>query len=181
MRPRPHDPEVFMNRMVLMVLALAFPLGAKADRPGDRTTIAARSQFFGAENVDQRSGEVNPKRVIVSWITNASFAVAAQGRILLLDTFVTRLENPAGRTPFTIDDLVNLHPDAIFIGHGHFDHADNAAFIAAQTGATIYASPETCDNMAIDATNNFNRQYTSVPTVTCKPVTSRGSLPGAEI
>jgi hypothetical protein len=45
---------------------------------------------------------VNPERVIVSWITNASFAVAAKGRILLLDTFVTRLENPSGRTPFTI-------------------------------------------------------------------------------
>jgi hypothetical protein len=43
-----------MNRHVLevLVLALSLPLGARADRPGDRITIAARSRFFGAENVD---------------------------------------------------------------------------------------------------------------------------------
>jgi hypothetical protein len=100
---------------------------------------------------------------------------------VLLDTFVTRLEVQPGRTPFVIQDLVDLKPEYIFIGHGHFDHADNAAYIAQQTGAVIFASPETCDNMAIDATNNFNNHYTLVPIVTCKPVTSRGSIPGTEI
>jgi hypothetical protein len=104
-----------------------------------------------------------------------------KGHVVLLDTFVTRLEVQPGRTPFVIQDLVDLKPEYIFIGHGHFDHADNAAFIAQQTGAVIFASPETCDNMAIDATNNYNRHYSLVPTVTCKPLTSRGSIPGAEV
>jgi hypothetical protein len=143
--------------------------------------IAARQKIFGFENVDPRSGAVREDRVVFSWLTNATFAAAVKGHVLLLDTFVTRLEVKPGRTPFVIQDLVDLDPDFIFIGHGHFDHADNAAYIAQQTGAVIFASPETCDNMAIDATNNFSRQYTSVPTVTCKPLTSRGSLPGAEI
>jgi len=142
---------------------------------------AARQKIFGLQNVDARTGAVRDDRVIFSWITNASFAVAVKGHVLLLDTFVTRLEVTPGRTPFVIQDLVDVDPDNIFIGHGHFDHADNAAYIAAQTGATIFASPETCDNMAIDAVNNFNNHFTTVSTVTCKPLTSRGSLPGAEI
>ena len=39
---------------------------------------------------------------------------------------------------------------AIFLGHGHGDHAHNAAYIAKWTGATIYASPETCFAMQAD-------------------------------
>jgi hypothetical protein len=148
---------------------------------GSAATIAARQKIFGLDNVDPKTGEVRDDRVIFSWITNASFAVAVKGHVLLLDTFVTRLEINPGRTPFVIQDLVDVDPDYIFIGHGHFDHADNAAYIAAQTGAVIFASPETCDNMAIDAQNNFNNRFTNVKTVTCKPLTSRGSLPGAEI
>jgi hypothetical protein len=35
--------------------------------------------------------------------------------------------------------------------------------------------------MAIDATNNFNNHFTSVATVKCVALTSRGLLPGAEI
>jgi glyoxylase-like metal-dependent hydrolase (beta-lactamase superfamily II) len=69
---------------------------------------------------------------------------------ILLDTFVTRLEVMPGRTPIVIQDLLDLKPEAIFLGHGHFDHADNAAYVAQETGAVIYATPETCDNMKID-------------------------------
>lgn len=165
----------------LAAVTLAFSYSAEAKSPGDPAVVAARNKVFGIDNVDQRSGRIDPTKVIFSWITNASYAVAAHGRVFLLDTFVTRLEVTPGRTPFVIGDLVNLQPDAIFLGHGHFDHADNAAYISAQTGAPIYASPETCDNMAIDASNNFSRGYTSVSSVTCNPLTSRGSLPGAEI
>jgi hypothetical protein len=171
-----------MRRTLLALVIICTSLAAEAKkRPADPAMIAAHSKFFGIENVDQRTGQVDPSRVIVSWITNASFAVAASGHVMLLDTYVTRLELSPGRTPFVIQDLVELQPEALFLGHGHFDHADNAAYIAQKTGAIIYASPETCDNMATDATNNFNNHYTTVATVTCVPMTSRGSLPGAEM
>src|SRR5215470_9746480 len=159
--------------------SLTEPVIAKT--PASDALIAARQKIFGLENVNARNGAVRDDRVVFSWLTNATFAAAVKGHVVLLDTYVTRLEVKPGRTPFVIEDLVNLKPEAIFIGHGHFDHADNAAYIAQQTGAVIFASPETCDNMAIDATNNFNNHYTTVPTVTCRPLTSRGSLPGAEI
>jgi len=179
-----------MNRRAVLyaflLATLCFPIAAIAD--GDHhhhhanpATIAARQKFFGTQNVDRHTGRVDPDKVIFSWITNASFAAAVNGHVMLLDTYVTRLEVTPGRTPFVIQDLLDLAPEALFIGHGHFDHADNAAYISAKTGTPIYASPETCDNMAIDATNNFSRGYTTVSTVTCNTLTGRGSIPGSEI
>lgn len=176
------------TRSSLAVIASLFALGtasshAFADRDdgdghrGDPATIAARQKIFGPENVSARSGRVRDDKVIFSWITNASFAVSVKGRVVLLDTYVTRLEIVPGRTPFVIQDLVDLKPEAIFLGHGHFDHADNAAYISKMTGAPIYATPETCDNMQLDAAKEFG----TGATVDCIDVTSRGSLPGSEI
>src|SRR5262249_56227667 len=79
----------------------------------------------------------------MSWLTHTTMAIAIQGRVVLTDTFIARLETTPGRTPFVIKDVVDLHPEAIFIGHGHGDHADNAAFIAAKSGARLFASEET--------------------------------------
>jgi hypothetical protein len=148
-----------------------------SEHQASRATVAARQKMFGKENVNARTGRVRNDKVIFSWITNASFAASVKGRIVLLDTFVTRLEVTPGRTPFAIQDLVDLRPEALFIGHGHFDHADNAAYISKLTGATIYASPETCDNMQLDAARIFGEGTT----VSCVSVTSSGSIPGSEI
>src|SRR5262249_57402731 len=85
-----------------------------------------------------------------------------------------------GRTPFTVQDLDDVNPEALFIGHGHFDHADNAAYLSKKTGATIYASPETCDNMQLDAAR-LAGLIGGASTVPCVSLTSRGSLPGSEV
>jgi hypothetical protein len=176
--------ESLMRRILLGFIAVVCLTGLLEQayaKSLPAATIAARQRFFGSDNVDAQSGRVNQDKVIFSWLTNATFATAMHGHVVLLDSFVTRLEVVPGRTPFVIQDLLDLQPEAIFLGHGHFDHADNAAYIAAQTGAVIYATPETCDNMAIDATNNFNNHFTSVSTVQCVSLTDRGSLPGAQI
>jgi hypothetical protein len=174
-----------MRQMALAIVGASLLLGSFAGpavgKPRDAAFIAARQKFFGSENVNDKSGKVREDRVVFSWLTNATFAAAMKGHVVLLDSFVTRLETMPGRTPFVIQDLVDLKPEAIFLGHGHFDHADNAAYIAQETGAVIYATPETCDNMHIDATNNFNNGFTLVPTVICKTITDRGSTPGKEI
>jgi hypothetical protein len=143
----------------------------------DPAMVAARAKVFGAAHVNPDTGEVSKDLVILSWITNASFAASVQGRVILLDTFVTRLEVTPGRTPFVIQDLVDLHPEAIFLGHGHFDHADNAAYIAGNLNIPIYASTETCDNMQLDAVKIFG----AGASVNCINVTSRGSLPGSQV
>jgi hypothetical protein len=162
---------------LLVSLAFLSTTALAANNKGDPATIAARQKIFGVENVDAGSGDVRNDKVIISWITNASFAASVKGRVILLDTFVTRLEIQPGRTPLVIQDLVDVKPEALFLGHGHFDHADNAAYISKLTGATIYASPETCDNMQLDAARIFG----AGTTVPCVNVTSRGSIPGTEV
>jgi hypothetical protein len=193
--------------MTRAFFVLAFVLSAVIDcgspavaAPGQgvsQDTIAARARFFGSENVDAVSGEVRADRVIFSWITNASLAVSIRGRIVLLDSYINRPELPpaAGaadlrRSPISIQELVALAPEAIFIGHGHGDHADNAAFIAKQLNIPIYASPETCDVMQADVQRMFadpnlvNGGVRIIPDgfpVKCIPPVSRASIPGSEI
>jgi hypothetical protein len=86
--------------------------------------------------------------------------------------------------------MVDLQPEAIFLGHGHGDHADNAAYVAKNTGAPIYSSPETCDVMQQDVArlaadpNTVNGGKKIIPDakpVKCIGVVPRGSKPGDDV
>lgn len=187
--------------LALVLAGLPWSIASASDdapvRDRSPAAIAARQKYFGAENVDPRSGQIRGDRVIFSWLTNASVAVSVLGHVVLLDTYINRLELPPPpgttdlrRTPIDYQDLVNLRPDAIFLGHGHGDHADNAAYIAKQLDIPIYASPETCDVMQADVVrlsgdpNPANGGARIIPDgrpVRCIGVVSRGSVPGAEV
>ena len=145
-----------------LVATLCLPAIAEAKKPGaPDEVVKARQKFFGIENVDA-NGNVKGDKVIFSWATNTTYAASIQGRVVLLDSYINRPELPTSgvidrrRSPFLPDDFVDLKPEAIFLGHGHFDHADNAAYIAKWTGATIYASAETCAAMQADVTKMWN-------------------------
>jgi hypothetical protein len=160
-------------------------------------TIQARQKYFGAENVDARDGRIRDDKVIFSWITNASVAVSVLGHLVFLDIYINRLELPPApgdsdlrRTPINYQDLVSLKPEAIFLGHGHGDHADNAAYVAKWLDIPIYASPETCDVMQADVQRMFNdpnavnggaKIIPNGDPVRCIGIVSRGSVPGAEV
>jgi hypothetical protein len=160
-------------------------------REGDPAVIKARQKFFGVENVDER-GRIDKDKVIFSWATNTTYVVSALGRVLLLDSYINRPELPTApldkrRTPILPQDFVDVRPEAIFLGHGHGDHADNAAFVAKWTGATIYASPETCDVMQLDvarmwadpnAHNDGAKVIPNADPVKCVGVVPRNSPPG---
>ncbi|HVJ55685.1 MAG TPA: MBL fold metallo-hydrolase [Aliidongia sp.] len=166
-------------------------LAAKAD------LIAARQKFFGFENVNAKTGDVDSSKVIFAWITNASLAVSVKGQVVLLDTYLNRPELPPQfgevdlrRTPISVQDLVDLKPVGIFLGHGHGDHADNAAYIAKSLNIPIYSTPETCAVMQADvarmaadpnAINGGVKIVKNAKPVTCIETVSRGSVPGAEI
>ena len=153
--------------------------------------IQARQKFFGIENVDDK-GRVDRDKVIFSWATNTTYVVSVLGRVILLDSYINRPELPTApldtrRTPILPQDFVDVRPEAIFLGHGHGDHADNAAFVAKWTGATIYASPETCDVMQQDVTRMFkdpnlhNGGARIIPNgdpVNCVGAVPRNSAPG---
>src|SRR4051812_30404117 len=166
---------------VAAIALLAF--GALAKPPATEDLIRARTLIFGAENVDQRTGQVDHDKVIFSWLTNATLAASIKGHVVLLDTFVHRAEIVPGRTPFVVEDLVSLNPEAAFLGHGHGDHADNAAWIGGKLGIPIFASAETCaDLKTLDVPSLIaSGALASGTTIDCRDVTSSGSHPGAEI
>jgi hypothetical protein len=175
---------------IALVGAAGSLVAGAACAAADPALIQARQKLFGLENVDANTGGVKKDKVLFSWITNASFATSVAGRVLLLDTYVTRLEVTPGRTPVVVKDLVDLKPDAILLGHGHGDHADNAAYIAAKTGAPVYASPETCAALQVDLARlkndpnvqgNATTAIAASAQVQCLPVTSNGSTPASEV
>lgn len=177
--------------LVLALAALGMTsIGSLALAAETPDTIAARQKIFGFENVDPKTGQVDREKVVFSWLGHMSGAVSMGGRIFMLDTYVPRLEVAPGRTPFVIKDLVDLKPEAAFVGHGHSDHADNAVFIAAKTGATLYMTPEACQTaqkalarMKSDAFMQADPFY-SIPegtSINCVGTTTTGSVPGTEV
>jgi len=179
--------KILAAAMMVGTLCLAGP--APARETGD-DMVAARQKIFGTENVDPKTGRMPRDKVIFSWLSNSTFAASIQGRVVFLDTFVTRLEVAPGRTPLVIKDMVDLQPESILLGHGHGDHADNAAYIAARTGATIYATEETCGVMQTDFArmladpiimNDPAGRFQPGAKVRCVKVTSAGSTPGTQV
>src|SRR5580658_2993719 len=88
------------------VLAAAFAASciysstaAANDDRETEATIATRQRFFGAENVDARTGQVRRDRVIFSWITNGVYAASFRGRVVLLVTSINRFEVPPTSGP----------------------------------------------------------------------------------
>jgi L-ascorbate metabolism protein UlaG (beta-lactamase superfamily) len=73
----------------------------------------------------------------LTWFGQSAFKIQTpQGKILLIDPWITNPHNPNGQK-----DLENLNQaDFILVTHGHDDHIGNAAEIALQTGANLVAS-----------------------------------------
>lgn len=138
------------NKLIAACITFASLHFAPVNALETEDMVAARQCIFGAEFVDPQSGELPADKVIFSWLSASSFAVSLQGRVFMLDSYLTRLEVERGRTPLVLTDLVNLNPEAILLGHGHNDHADHAAYISAMTDAVIHATEETCGTMRID-------------------------------
>jgi L-ascorbate metabolism protein UlaG (beta-lactamase superfamily) len=128
--------------LVALVAACGGPSAAHAALPAE--TVTAREHYFGAENVAP-DGTVRDDRVILSWFSVASVAAALDGHVVLLDAYIHKEEDLPNYVPTTTDELVALAPEAIFIGHGHFDHAATGGEIIARTGAFLVGTPEHCD------------------------------------
>lgn len=148
------------------VVAAAVSLSACASEEDDGAssplpapTIAARERFFGAENVDEL-GRVRKDRVIVSWFGVSSLAVALRGHVALLDTYINNGGCPpaadaAPYVPTSYEELGALLPEAIFIGHDHFDHQCQTAQVIRDSGAVLVGLPAHCEKVRADATDTI--------------------------
>lgn len=124
--------------------------------PATADLVAARTHYFGAENVDSKTGEVRKDLLIMSWATNTTFAAAINGKVVLLDASLLRREETPGRTPTTLTEMANLMPSHILIGKAAPGHVDLAANIAFRTGATVIGAQEHCDAVEQDARRQQN-------------------------
>lgn len=134
---------VLSNALAAAFLHVPAQRGAASDARAPRDLVAARQKFFGSDNVDPDTGAVRPDAVILSWFGVTNYAVAMGGRVFLLDAWVPRGTH-TGYLPTSARELVRLAPEAIFLGHGHVDHAADAAEIAADSGAMVVGTVEHC-------------------------------------
>lgn len=131
-------------RSLVAAPAAAAPASPAPETPARRRAmVRARRRFFGAANVHPTTGAVRRDRAILSWFGCASFALAMDGTVLLLDAWVPRGEH-SGYVPTDPEQVAALRPEAILIGHGHFDHAADAAPIASRSGALVVGTAEHC-------------------------------------
>ena len=157
---------------LLLALAVAASLmtPATAGHPQVQDkTIAARQKFFGKENVNAKTGAVRKDKVIFSWFSVSSYAVAMNGHVFLLDAWVARGSH-SNYVPTNPEEVAALDPEYIFIGHGDFDHAADAAQIAGITGAPIVGTPEHCDSI----------QGQTDAKLTCIKAAPRAATPGIQ-
>jgi hypothetical protein len=136
--------------------AAAAPATAAAAAAPQGETLAAmiaeRQRFFGAENVDPRTGALPRDEVHLVWVTVATFAAAIDGHVVLFDAYIHKQEEgKRNYVPATTEDLVALQPEAIFLGHAHYDHGQLTDEIAAATGAKVVGTRGHCEQATTDA------------------------------
>ncbi len=119
------------------------PLPPAAERSVSDEALALRAQLLGVQAAD-------PNYVTLHWFGVASFIITIRGHLLLFDAWeiigIHQDYAPIGR-----EELAALEPEAILIGHGHFDHAADAGYIASRTGAVVVGSEEICGVARADA------------------------------
>ncbi|HUH65005.1 MAG TPA: MBL fold metallo-hydrolase [Syntrophales bacterium] len=80
----------------------------------------------------------DPDLLIIRWLGTANIELSYRGQIILLNAFIDRGPRhfPIGIVSEQISRL-----NAIFLGHGHYDHMSDAATIAMRTGCSVFAPP----------------------------------------
>lgn len=108
-----------------------------AARPASAELMAVREWILGPKAMDDN-------QVKFWWVGVSSFIVSMKGHLFLLDAWeIVGLH--ADYLPIGREELAALQPEAIFIGHGHFDHAADAGYVASQSNALLVAGGTVCD------------------------------------
>lgn len=98
---------------------------------------AKRDEILGKNALD-------PNTVKLWWYGVSSYVASIGGHLVLLDAWES-VGLHEGIVPIHREDLAAIQPEAIFIGHGHFDHAADTGYIAGRSGAAVIAGQTVCD------------------------------------
>ncbi len=80
-------------------------------------------------------------KVTLDWLGTATFRLRIGDLVVFLDAYMDRV--PAA-PPVGLSSAEVTEADFILVGHSHFDHLAGAEIIAANTGAKIIGSNESC-------------------------------------
>ncbi|MCR2746148.1 MBL fold metallo-hydrolase [Limnobacter parvus] len=111
------------------------PLPA-ADTPSAELQ-ATRERILGPNAMD-------PEQVKFWWVGVSSFIASMKGHLFLMDAWEI-VGVHADYVPIGREELAAIQPEAIFIGHGHFDHAADAGYVAGLSNALLVAGSNVCD------------------------------------
>jgi len=104
-------------------------------------TVSPEAAALRADLLGEHAGQ--PGWVTLHWTGVSSFIVTVNQHLFLFDAWeIIGAVNdylPLGR-----EELAALEPEAILIGHGHFDHAADAGYVAGLSGAVVVGSEEIC-------------------------------------
>ncbi len=85
----------------------------------------------------------DPAYVTLHWVGVSSFVITIGGHLLLFDAWeiIGAVDDylPIGR-----EELAGLDPEAVLVGHGHFDHAGDLGYVAGLSKALVVGSEEIC-------------------------------------
>ncbi len=122
-------------------LAEFTPLPAASAVGLDAETRQVRDDLLGPTWDD-------PDLVTLHWFGVSAFVLSYRGHVLLLDAWEIIGANndyaPIGR-----EELAALQPEAVLIGHGHFDHAGDIGYVSVHSDAVIVGSEEICDEAVV--------------------------------
>lgn len=98
---------------------------------------AARDRILGPDATD-------PSKVKLWWFGVSSFIASVGGHLFLFDAWET-VGLHEDYVPIGREELAAIQPEAILIGHGHFDHAADAGYVAGHTGAAVVGGRTVCE------------------------------------
>jgi len=126
-------------------------------------TEQARVKFLGRANVAPGGGLL-ADRAVFSWVGASTFVASIGGHLVLLDAAIQRGVFSGGYIPATVQDLIDTRPEAILLGHGHYDHAADLVQILRSTDAKLVANSQVC--------RRAWRQLGGAPSFPCERVTA---------
>src|SRR5689334_9456433 len=80
-------------------------------------------------------------RITLDWLGVATFRLTIDDLVIFLDAYIDRV--PAA-PPVVMHTRDVDRADFVLVGHSHFDHLSGAEIIAANTGARVIGSNESC-------------------------------------
>ena len=86
----------------------------------------------------------DPNVLVLRYFSYGNYEVAYRGKVLLLDAYYDTARSPYAVSVGLKESDVT-HADAIFVGHTHLDHYQDAPAIAKRTGAPVFLAPPGLD------------------------------------